>query len=86
VHNKRFPRRGVLPVMELPDTLLGFETTSLSPLRGWVVVAPSLVVGCVVFDSWIVVASISQIGVPVLFGGWVLLFVDVQFLILVLCL
>ena len=30
------------------------------PRWGWVVVAPSLVVGCVVFDSWIVVASISQ--------------------------
>jgi len=80
-----FCRRGVLPVKELPDTLLGFETTSLWPLRGWVVVAPSLVVGCVVFDSWIVVASISQIGfLPSLgVGSW---FVDVQFLILVLCL
>ena len=39
------------------------------PKRGWVVVAPSLVVGCVVFDSWIVVASISQMRfLP--FRGW----------------
>jgi hypothetical protein len=50
-----------IAVMELPDTLLGFETTSPSPLRpecgkpgvvrspgkgGWRVVAPSLGVGC----------------------------------------
>ena len=69
----------MLPVMELPDTLLGFETTSPSPLRpewgkpevvvtpwwgvaapqrwGWRVVAPLWWWG-VVFDLWIVVASI----------------------------
>ena len=72
MHNKRFAGAGFLPVKKLPDTLLGFETTSplllcpvgwgtgsgCAPEWGWVVVAPSLVVGCVVFDSWIVVASI----------------------------
>ena len=61
---------------ELPDTLLGFETTSpsppcpfcrapfagetggdLAPVGGGLL-SPRLVVGCVVFDSWIVVASI----------------------------
>ena len=83
MHNKRFCRLGVFAGDELPDTLLGFETTSPPPLCpapwgtgggcalewGWVVVAPSLVVGCVVFDSWIVVASISQMRfLP--FRGW----------------
>ena len=69
MHNKRFAGAGFLSVKESLNTLLGFETTSLWPLRGWVVVAPSLVVGCVVFDSWIVVASISQMRfLP--FRGW----------------
>jgi hypothetical protein len=67
----------MLPVMELPDTLLGFETTSPSPLRpvwetgggcdlkcwvgflrGSVVVVALLWWWGVVFDLWIVVASI----------------------------
>ncbi|TVX89893.1 hypothetical protein FPV58_32720 [Mycolicibacterium porcinum] len=57
-------RRGKALVMELLNTLLGFETTGPCPLRGvalrWEcrrVVAPLWWWG-VVFDLWIVVASI----------------------------
>ena len=79
VHNK---------LLKLPDTLLGFETTGPCPLRG---VAPRW--GCrrvvaslwwwgVVFDLWIVVASIwhARIGCHSVRGGAGLLCVDVQFL------
>jgi hypothetical protein len=58
VHNKRFCRRGVLPVKGSSDTLLGFETTGPCPWLGVGGCRSALVVGCVVFDSWIVVASI----------------------------
>ena len=63
VHNRRFPG-GVgfgRPGMGSPDTLLGFEATHLLSwiLSGfkWCGVAPSWWWG-VVFDLWIVVASI----------------------------
>ncbi len=68
--------RNGIAVMELPDTLLGFETTSPSPLRpecgkpgvvrspgrGVGVLSPRLWWWGVVFDLWIVVASIKHWG------------------------
>jgi hypothetical protein len=84
---------------ELPDTLLGFETTGPSPLRPdggkpgvvvtrvlgrlpvreWVVVALLWWWG-VVFDLWIVVASIWRAWwSPPLWGWWFSVCVDVQF-------
>jgi hypothetical protein len=67
---------------ELPDTLLGFETTGPSPLRPVVggtggdtaLLGVGLVVALlwwwgVVFDLWIVVASIEHARVPCLFWG-----------------
>ena len=91
VHDKQFPLVGdrvIEPAEGSSNTLLGFETTSPCPLvSGWgrpdcgsgdLVVAPLWWWG-VVFDLWIVVASISHSRRRGPFGVGGVWCVDVQF-------